>query len=104
LKSYERAGAEARIWGADIALHEHYEYDPDLTAAHLLGRDAAQICFEDTYRKIQQMLESEELMGALHRQMRKRSVGEEDNLLRCFKAGFLEVPAAKVTHAHHGTL
>jgi predicted nucleotidyltransferase len=103
LKAYQRAGAEGRIWGSEIMLHQHYEFDPDLTAAHLLGRDAAQICFEDTYRTVQAILLSEELMEALNGQMGRASLGEGDKLLLSFKQGFLEAATVEAPHVGYGT-
>lgn len=88
LAAYSRAGADARIYEAEIELLEDCDYDIDLAAAHLLGRDAAAICGDPTGGLLRAILESDSLLDALLRQM--KGTAADAGRLRRLRTGFLE--------------
>jgi predicted nucleotidyltransferase len=69
LSRYGDAGNNDRLYGAELALLEEAAYDVEMAGARLLGRDAAGLCEDDTRRRIQTLLQQEELVEKLILQM-----------------------------------
>jgi predicted nucleotidyltransferase len=95
LTNYADAGNLDRIYGEELALLEAAQFDLELAGAELVGRDAARICQEETQRQLQALLDSEQLVDQLARQMNQTSFIDEAqvqrsaNLLQRFRRGFL---------------
>jgi predicted nucleotidyltransferase len=97
LRNYLKAGNETRIWDAASDLLEEYEFDIDVTACALLGRDARAIAGKETTTAVTALLADQRTYDTLRRDMLARAAAlmvEEfsdgsDPLLAAFRAGFL---------------
>lgn len=96
LRSYEQIGNQERIYSETLLpVLEKSNYDPELTGAWLLGRDAAEIAMEPTYAAITDMLQDEVILDALITDMARALGGRDDSasyatiLLGQYKEGFL---------------
>jgi predicted nucleotidyltransferase len=95
-RNYLGAGNEERIWLATDLL-EAYDFDIDLAAAALLGRDACAIARSPTCDAITSILTDEGMYDTLRRDMLARAAAQmlddfvdgSDERLAAFRAGFL---------------
>ena len=96
LRSYGAAGNEDRLFGEEIGLLEALNYDLDLAAPRLLGQDAARVTAPATRESIVALLDNDERLDRLIRDMARVFRGAEDPVAAAevaigqFKAGLLE--------------
>ena len=81
LKQYGDAGNEERLYGTEVAILEAEGYDFEIAGARLIGFDATRILSPDTRSRVSRILESDQLVRQLIRQVSLRS--DAEHLQRC---------------------
>ncbi|WP_345817095.1 nucleotidyl transferase AbiEii/AbiGii toxin family protein (plasmid) [Paraburkholderia sp. PREW-6R] len=97
LRNYLKAGNGERIWTVAGDLLETYDFDVDLAASALLGRDARAIARPETLAAVIPLLADDRTYDTLRRDMLARAAAQmfedfadgSDVLLAAFRAGFL---------------